>query len=243
MSNSPPTFRRRNKLPKREFQLRLILRIVLLVAASVAVSGVVTSAVFHHWRALQYRGDDPFQYLPEDADAPVESPAAMRVMLPALLISALVTVAVAASLSLIWSFHIAGPLFRFQACAARIARGDLTTRVRIREGDELRDVADNLDDMVSQLREANRKVAEELYDAQELFHDWVHWTEELGESLESHPDPNMEEARELLDQARHFFADANKMPTITQVNRCLGRAAEAVHYFRHSPDEPAPSTD
>ena len=218
--------RRRNFLPKRAFQMRLMLKIVLIVAISVAFSIVVTSAIFRHFQALQYRGDVPFQYLPEGSNAPAASPSALRIVLPAILISGLITILGAVVGGLAWSFRIAGPLYRFEACAEEIADGNLMTRVRVRHRDELHDVANVLDDMVAQLRDLHQKVWLEWQHAHELFHAWTDWVQSVGKELQTADQLDSTRAKALLERAGQLFADTAGQPTIPQIHHCFDRGIE-----------------
>jgi len=218
--------RRRNFLPKPSFQMRLMLKIVVIVAVSVAFSVLVTSAIFYHFQALQYRGDVPFQYLPEGSNAPPASPSAMRMVLPAVLISGLITILGAVVGGLAWSFRIAGPLYRFEACAKEIADGNLMTRVRLRHRDEFDDVAHVLDDMVGQLRDLHQKVWLEWQHAHELFHAWTDWVRSVGTQLQSADRLDSAGTQALLESAGRLFADTEGQPAIAQIHRCFDRGIE-----------------
>lgn len=218
--------RRRNLLPKRAFQVRLILKIVLIVALSVAFSIAVTCGIFYHLQSLQFRGDVPFQYLPEGADAPPASPSALSIMLPAILISGLITIVVSVFGGLMWSFRIAGPLYRFQLCAREIADGNLAVRWRLRERDELHDVANVLDDMMAQLKDLHQRGMNEWERAHELFHGWTDWVKGVGEELQAVEHLDVDGAKELLMRAGRLFADTEDQPTISQIHRCLDRGLE-----------------
>ncbi|MFA5859159.1 MAG: HAMP domain-containing protein [Elusimicrobiota bacterium] len=54
--------------------------------------------------------------------------------------------------SIFVSHKIAGPLYRIEKSSEILGLGDLTHRVKLREGDELKDVAEKLNHMVEQLQ-------------------------------------------------------------------------------------------
>ncbi len=54
--------------------------------------------------------------------------------------------------SIFISHKIAGPIYRFEKVAMSIGEGDLTTKFRLRKGDEFKDLADALEDMERSLR-------------------------------------------------------------------------------------------
>ncbi|HNV70400.1 MAG TPA: methyl-accepting chemotaxis protein [Candidatus Ozemobacteraceae bacterium] len=57
-----------------------------------------------------------------------------------------------ASLSIFVSHKIAGPVYRFERLARVITKGDLTQSVRLRSGDELRELQDAFNSMTDSLR-------------------------------------------------------------------------------------------
>lgn len=66
-------------------------------------------------------------------------------------------IVVIASLSVFVSHKIAGPVYRFERSAKVIASGDLTQRVRLRHGDELRELQDAFNTMTDALCEMVKK--------------------------------------------------------------------------------------
>jgi methyl-accepting chemotaxis protein len=53
--------------------------------------------------------------------------------------------------SLILSHKIAGPVYRFEQSSKRIANGDLSLRIKLRQGDELKELADIFNKMTENL--------------------------------------------------------------------------------------------
>jgi len=58
--------------------------------------------------------------------------------------------------SIFVSHRIAGPIYRFEQSAKAIASGDLVSRIHLRKGDELHDLADTFNIMTKQLEEIVR---------------------------------------------------------------------------------------
>jgi methyl-accepting chemotaxis protein len=54
--------------------------------------------------------------------------------------------------SLLLSHRVAGPIYRFERSAEQVSAGDLTSRVFLRQGDELVDLRDSFNGMVDTLR-------------------------------------------------------------------------------------------
>ncbi|MFA6321806.1 MAG: HAMP domain-containing protein [Candidatus Omnitrophota bacterium] len=59
------------------------------------------------------------------------------------------------------SHRIAGPMYRIEKSAEAIQRGDLLVNFKIRKGDEMRDAADALEDMVEGLHDDIKKIKAE----------------------------------------------------------------------------------
>lgn len=64
----------------------------------------------------------------------------------------IVLILVMAVVSIFISHKIAGPIYRFEKSAKAIEEGDLTLKFKLRQGDELKELADALDKMTASLR-------------------------------------------------------------------------------------------
>ena len=77
-------------------------------------------------------------------------------LLPALGFTTLIVAALVAALAslrvLALSHKIAGPIYRFEKAAQALGKGDLSQRIRLRDGDELKAFAHSLDSAVGELR-------------------------------------------------------------------------------------------
>lgn len=69
-----------------------------------------------------------------------------------LLVKTILYLGIIVAASLIMSNRIAGPIYRFEQSAQVVGSGDLTHRVRLRTGDELMELQDEFNDMVSSLQ-------------------------------------------------------------------------------------------
>ena len=150
--------RRRQYYIKRAFQRRFILQFGALVAVGCVALG-----------ALLYAYSTPTL-----TTAFVHSK--LRVMstadflLPALgFLTLLVTALAAAARLLLLSHQIAGPLYRLEQTAQAVGRGNISMRVRLRDGDELQDFANAMDAMVSELRTQVQQIQQESRRLRELI--------------------------------------------------------------------------
>jgi methyl-accepting chemotaxis protein len=90
----------------------------------------------------------------------------LDLLLPAILLSLLVTIILSAAITLFIPIKYAGPLFRIEReLRERIGAGDLTVRFTLRPGDEVKDLADAVNSCLETL---GRKVAKVRKSAEEL---------------------------------------------------------------------------
>jgi methyl-accepting chemotaxis protein len=61
-------------------------------------------------------------------------------------------------LSIFLSHKVAGPLYRVERFIKSVAKGDLSTKLRLRRGDELQDLADAINDMTDDLKNRVNKL-------------------------------------------------------------------------------------
>ncbi len=136
--------RRHQRYIKRSFQRRFIIQVGLLMMLGCAAFGAVvylygtrtiTTAFVHSKLRVMSTGE---------------------FLLPALAICTLAVAGAVAVLAagrlLFLSHRIAGPLYRFEQTAQAIGNGDLSGAVRLRDGDELQDLARSMGGMVTGLR-------------------------------------------------------------------------------------------
>ena len=136
--------RRHRRYIKRSFQRRFIIQVGLLMMLGCAAFGAVvylygtrtiTTAFVHSKLRVMSTGE---------------------FLLPALAICTLAVAGAVAVLAagrlLFLSHRIAGPLYRFERTAQAIGNGDLSGEVRLRDGDELQDLARSMGGMVTDLR-------------------------------------------------------------------------------------------
>jgi methyl-accepting chemotaxis protein len=75
----------------------------------------------------------------------------MKNLLPWLLLVNLLGIAVALFLAVFYTHRIAGPLYRVQKDIRKIGEGFLTTRVKTRKGDQLKDLETEVNNMIQEL--------------------------------------------------------------------------------------------
>jgi nitrogen fixation/metabolism regulation signal transduction histidine kinase len=148
---NPPTqkFQRKTVLVKRSLQLRYIAMVFLSVlVASMIVGGTI------YWSLTRVLLTE----CPSAADSVIQfnSVLVVKTALYLLLMSAI---------SLYVSHRFAGPIYRFEKSAQVVSGGDLTHRVSLRTGDELMELQEEFNGMVSSLQtlvQKDRNLAQRL---------------------------------------------------------------------------------
>lgn len=155
-------FKRKKHLVKKNFQIRFIVKFCLIVFTGVLVSTALlflfsqdslTSSFDHSRLVIRKTG---FAILP----------AVIYTNLIMLGVVSVITIFV----TLYISHKIAGPMFRFEKEIQKIARGDLTNRIALRKKDQVREMADCLNQMTSSLNTKVSEIRTELNGLEEAMH-------------------------------------------------------------------------
>ena len=151
---------RKNYFIKPGFQSRLTAIMILLVIIVANLVGGLTYLCSHE-------GLD--RLFADEYKLPIEVNQLTRVLLPGVLISELVSIFIVAFLCIKITHTIAGPVYRMERVARGIGEGDLTNFIKLRQRDELKDLADSMNEMtmglrnkVVSLKEATAEVREEI---------------------------------------------------------------------------------
>ena len=140
----PTVSRRRQVYIRGSFQKRFVLQFCAVVLFGCLLFGVILYA--YSTRTLTTAFIHSRLHIMSTADF----------LLPALsfttlIVVVLVAIAVAIRV-LLFSHKIAGPLYRLEKTAQAIGQGDLSFRIRLREGDELQNFAQSMDGALVNLR-------------------------------------------------------------------------------------------
>ena len=175
--------KRRNYFIDKKFQSNFILKFCALVAAAgalvmavvYALAGSATTVSFVNYRVVVQSTAD---FL-------------LPVLIQTLIVVSIVVSAATVIFALFVSHRIAGPAFRFKKVLKALASGDFCGECRIRKNDSLRDVADSINDMTSNVRGALKETDERMT--------------ALKEAVKNAPDNNLKKAVSDLEKAfRHF---------------------------------------
>jgi hypothetical protein len=144
---SAPKFKRRTKLIKPRLQLKLVGMFAAVSATSLLLQYMLFAARFS-----------------EVASTMADGGAHVRSVLPGILIEVLAMsfaflLPVMLCVGILATFRIAGPIYRFEQYLKQVARGEVTDPCRIRDGDELWDLCDLINEATAPLRHKSAGVS------------------------------------------------------------------------------------
>lgn len=177
--NETKSYKRKIIFIKKAFQWKFILLVMALVATAVGIIAIDMFSGLGHY--VSENASDPHL-----AAIYADSRAAFAVKV-------LIYLAGTFVVAMMVSHRLAGPLFRFERSAEKVAEGDLTHKVFLRTGDELLDLKDGFNDMIVSLHDRM---------ADEMSH--VHRVKKLLESLAADsalPGPLAAKVKEALVEA------------------------------------------
>lgn len=138
-------WRRRNYFIKKGFQTRFAARFLILGAAGFAAAGFLV------YRSVSLKAEELFymSHIRATSTSDIVLPALLKVnfWIILLILASVITVV------LIVSQRLTGPVFRLGKAAEIIGGGDLTGRLELRAGDELKSLSDSFNTMSGRLRE------------------------------------------------------------------------------------------
>jgi methyl-accepting chemotaxis protein len=160
---------------KPRFQVRLFLKVASIVLVSIAVTGMVF--YFYSNREIT----DSFKLFHINARNFLDY------LVPAILTSMLGGLFIAAVMTYFFPHPIAGPLFRIERdIKERIGSGDLTVRFNLRKGDELGELAENLNIALEKLSL--------------IIKDMKSISDDLSKIMSANKNPDKEELKEIHER-------------------------------------------
>ena len=157
-----PVFKRRKFFINRSFQTRFIVKFLLILLLAGVVSIVLT--------LLTTKGTLTSSFVDSKLVIQKTSLAIMPSVIYTNIITTAVVGLVAIVVVLLVSHKIAGPMFRFDKDIVRVSKGDLKSKIHIRNGDQFEEIASSLNVMISSLNakiSSIRKTVDDLADAAE----------------------------------------------------------------------------
>lgn len=135
--------RRKRYFIKPGFQSRLTAIFILIV---IIVANIVGALVYGiSIEKLESK-------LVVESKLPIDTSQLGQALLPGVLIAEIISILIVAFICIFVTHTIAGPVYRMERVAKSIGEGDLTNFIKLRPKDELKDLADALNEMTMGLR-------------------------------------------------------------------------------------------
>ena len=145
MSQDKHPYRRRQYFVKKEFQFKFILKFCLIILIGAIIS---TGLLFLFSQGTLTSSFQQSRLVIKNTSLAI---------LPAIIYTNLITLGLITLATIIVtvfiSHKIAGPMFRFEKELKAIGEGDLTRKIRLREKDQITDMADGLNKMIAGLHD------------------------------------------------------------------------------------------
>lgn len=135
--------RRKRYFIKPGFQSRLTAIFILIV---IIVANIVGALVYG------FSIEKLENKLVVESKLPIDTSQLGQALLPGVIIAQLVSILVVAFICIFVTHTIAGPVYRMERVARSIGEGDLTNFIKLRPKDELKDLADAMNEMTMGLR-------------------------------------------------------------------------------------------
>lgn len=135
--------RRKRYFIKPGFQSRLTAIFVLIV---IIVANIVGALVYG------FSIEKLEEKLVVQAKLPIDPTQLGQALLPGVIIAEVISILVVAFICIFVTHTIAGPVYRMERVARNIGEGDLTNFIKLRPKDELKDLADAMNEMTMGLR-------------------------------------------------------------------------------------------
>lgn len=137
-----PKFKRKQYLVAKKFQLKYVGLILLLMFSTAILCSYVV-----YYTSMISLGEKLASVYPQGRLVSIVKAVNFRIMLSVLLVTPLVAV-----IGIFLSHKIAGPIFRMEKFMANMAAGDLSSKIILRQGDELISLADGINKLVENLK-------------------------------------------------------------------------------------------
>ncbi len=136
---------------KRQMQVRLLLKILLIISVSVGLMGIIFYIYSNREIASTYR------------QFHIQAKNFLDYLLPAVVGSLFIALIAALAIGIFFPHRIAGPLYRIERdLKEKVGGGDLTVRFVLRKGDEVHDLANAINTTLDMLSQKVKNIKEPL---------------------------------------------------------------------------------
>jgi methyl-accepting chemotaxis protein len=136
---------------KRQMQVRLLLKILLIISVSVGLMGIIFYIYSNREIASTYR------------QFHIQAKNFLDYLLPAVVGSLFIALIAALAIGIFFPHRIAGPLYRIERdLKEKVGSGDLTVRFVLRKGDEVHDLANAINTTLEMLGQKVKNIKEPI---------------------------------------------------------------------------------
>ena len=203
--------RRKRYFIKPGFQSRLTAIFILIV---IIVANIVGALVY------AFSISKLESKLVIESKLPIDPSQLGQTLLPGVIVAELISILVVAFICIFVTHTIAGPVYRMERVARSIGDGDLTNFIKLRPKDELKDLADAMNEMtmglrnkITSFREARSRIKVNL--------------EKLQESAKIQMSDDLQEALALLGETCDSFVLEKERRGGDDVRKASGEDAES----------------
>jgi len=141
--DAPHNYKRKIFIINKKYQFRYLFIIISTMLISMA------SVYFTVFYVIWNKVIDEFFFVPEASKklADIFVQTSQLLVIPVILLAVIFTFA-----GIILSHRVAGPIFRVECVARELAKGNLDIKIKFRKGDELQELADSLNGMITGIR-------------------------------------------------------------------------------------------
>lgn len=140
-------------LTKRGFQSRQLLRLAGLTMISVFLSTIGLWMFYNGLIDRLSAGDLPFFFTPDQMQAMSDQiPGVRETALKWIIIMSGLNMVIVIFVGAFITNKLGGPLYQFNLTMKKIAEGDLNIDIRLRKGDEFKDLAENINNATARLQ-------------------------------------------------------------------------------------------
>ncbi|MDY6861366.1 MAG: methyl-accepting chemotaxis protein [Thermodesulfobacteriota bacterium] len=130
---------------KKKMQLRLLGKISLILIIGIVISGLIIYSVSYNYGKTEKQHS--FHHIISKYDN------FLNTLLPITLFGLSLGLAFGFFLALFYPHKIAGPLYRIERQLLEIGKGNLDIKLKLRKGDEVEDLSNNINIMVNDLKD------------------------------------------------------------------------------------------
>lgn len=163
MTETKKTYKRSTYLIKKDFQVKFILKFCVLVVGA----GLLTMEILYLLSAHSTTVSIVNSRVMVRTTADFLLPLLIQTVLIVTVIMGLATIA----LTLFFSHKIAGPLYRFKKVMETLVKGDFSSDFQIRHLDQLQDLADDFNKMISSVRQHLNLLKENVVSLKDKLND------------------------------------------------------------------------